>query len=272
MPFLCFSVHFCHSCGQCCIRSVFCFKQTCVYHCSLFISHRRERALQQGLTQWKQGSNPECCTCSDIETGILKANLKYYCKDKDEASEVFSVSHNPAIIIPLYANAEQVGNYSRACFTLLVLPDLGLKHNSVRIHIKYRAKPRRWALNKGLCCLSGQGLWRTMQERCHFRKLSGPWAVSFWRGRHMRSCVSTVCIQTMRWGCSLRDNSLSPGFVLSSGILRLFTWGILFFRTASSGSSPSSFSSLHIHKDQCSYTIESWILVIDFYPDHVWNR
>lgn len=213
MPFLCFSVHFCHSCGQCCIRSVFCFKQTCVFHCSLFISHRRERALQQGLTQWKQGSNPECCTCSDIETGILKANLKYYCKDKDEASEVFSVSHNPAIIIPLYANAEQVGNYSRACFTLLVLPDLGLKHNSVRIHIKYRAKPRRWALNKGLCCLSGQGLWRAMQERCHFRKLSGTWAVSFWRGRHMRSCVSTVCVQTRRWGCSLRDNSLSPGFV-----------------------------------------------------------
>lgn len=189
------------------------FKQTCVYHCSLFISHRRERTLQQGLTQWKQGSSPECCTCSDIEAGMLKANLEDYCKDKDEASDVLSVSHNPAIIITLYANAEQVGNYSWACFTLLVLPDLGLKHNSARIHIKYRAKPHRWALSKGLWWLWGQGLWRAMQERCHFGKLSGPRAVSFWRGRHMRSCVYTVCIQTRRWRCSLRDNSLSPGFV-----------------------------------------------------------
>lgn len=140
MPFcvtrdlLCLSVRFCHSHGQCCIRSVFCFKQTCAYQGGLFISQRRERSLQQGVTQRKWGSSPERCTCSDVEAGISKANLKDYCKDKGEASDVFSVSHNPAIIITPYANAEQVGNYSRACFTLLVLPDLRLKRNNARLH------------------------------------------------------------------------------------------------------------------------------------------
>lgn len=166
MPFcvmgdlLCPSAFFCHSHGQSCIGSVSCFKQTCAYRRGLFISQRRGTTLQQGVTQWKQGSSPKCCTCSDVQAQIQKGNL---CKDEDEASDVFSVSHNPAIIITPYANAEEVGNYSQACFTLLVLPDLRFKHNSARLHRKYRAKPHRQALSKGLCWLWGQGLGRALQ-------------------------------------------------------------------------------------------------------------
>lgn len=118
--------------------------------------------------------------------------------------QVCSVSHNPAIIIILYANAEEVCNYSRACFTFLVLPDLRLKCNSARLHRKYRAKPHRQAQSKGLCWLWGQGLGRALQERCRLRKLFEPWAVSFHRGRHTRSCASTVCFQKGRC-CSLRE-------------------------------------------------------------------
>lgn len=204
MPFcvmrdlLCLAVRFCHSHGQCCIRSVFCFQQTCAYCRGLFISWRRERSLQQGVIQWKWGSSPERRTCSDVQAGISKANLKDYCKDKDEASDVFSVSRNLAIIITLYANAEQVGNYSRACFKLLVLSDLRLKRNRARLHRNYRAKPHRRGLNRGLCWLWAQGLGRALQERYRFRKLSKPWAVFFCRGRCMRSCAFTTCIQTGR--------------------------------------------------------------------------
>lgn len=259
---LCPSVHFCHSHGQCCIRSVACFKQTCAYHRGLFICQMRETTLQQGVTWWKQGSSPKRCACSDIEARVWKGNLKDYCKDKDKASDVFPVSHNPAIIIFLYANAEEVGNYSQACFTLLVLPDLRLKRNSARLHRKYRAKPHSsQALSKGLCWPWGQGLGRALQERCWLRKLFEPWAVSLQTRRRMRSCTSTVCIQTGRWSCSLRERELTRSRIcqtlFSSDVLRLVTWGILFFRTVSWGSSSSSFSSLHIHKDWCGCTTES---------------
>lgn len=94
-----------------------------------------------------------------------KQILKGCCQDKDEASDAFADSHNPAIIITPDANVEQVGNYSRASFTLLVLPDLGLKRNSARLHRKYRAKPHRRALSKGLCWLWGQNLGRALQEK-----------------------------------------------------------------------------------------------------------
>lgn len=240
MPFcvmgdlLCPSALFCHSHGQSCIRSVSCFKQTCAYRRGLFISQRRGTTLQQGVTQWKQGSSPKCCTCSDVQARIRKANLS---KDEDEASDVFSVSHNPAIVITPYANAEEVGNYSQACFTLLGLPDLRFKHNSARLHRKYKAKPHRQALSKGLCWLWGQGLGRALQETCRLRKLFEPWAVSFWRGRRTRSCASTVCVQTRRRSCSLRERQLTKSRIcqtaLSGGVLRLVTWGILFFRTVS---------------------------------------
>lgn len=207
------------------------------------------------------GLSPKRCTCSNVESRIWKGNLKDYCKDKDEASGVFPVSHNPAIIISPYANAEEVGNYSQACFKLLVLPDLRLKCNSARLHRKYRAKPHRRGLSKVLCWLWGQCLGRALQERCWLRKLFEPWAVSFCWGRRTRGCASTVRIETGRWRCCLRERQLTKSRIcqtdLSSGILRLATWGILFFRTVSWGSSSSSFSSLHIHKDWCGCTFES---------------
>lgn len=67
-----------------------------------------------------------------------------------------------------------------------------------------------------------------------------------------------MCIQTVRWSCSLRQPTKHRicQTVLSGGILRLTTWEILFLRTVSWESSSSSFFSLHIYQDQSSWTFE----------------
>lgn len=208
---LCPSVCFCSFHRQCCIKS--CFEQT----------------LQQSVTQQKQASSLKCCTCSDVKARIWKGNLKDCCKDKDEASDVLHVSQSSASIITPYANAEEVGNYSQACFILPDLPELRLKCNSARLHRQYRAKTHRQTVRKGLCWIWRQSLGRELRERCWLRNsLSHGLHPS--TGEGIQEAVPLGCVFKLWDEAALWDNPLSTGFTK------------LFLVVASWGSSPRKFS------------------------------
>lgn len=197
-------------------------------------------------------------TRSDAEGWIWEGTLKDYCKDTDEASDVFSVSHNSASIITPYANGEEVGNYSQTCFILPVLPDLRLKCNSARLHRQYRAKTHRQTGSNGLCWIWGQGLGRQLQKCWLRNSLSRGLHLSRGEGIPQAAPLPYVFKQwdeAAHWNRQPTKCRICQT-VLSGGILRLVTWEILFLRTLSWGTSSSSFFSLHIHQDQSSWTIE----------------
>lgn len=152
---------------------------------------------------------------------------------------MFPVSHNPAIIIIPYDDEHQVGNYSLACFTLLVLPDLPLKCNSDSLHRKYRARSCRQALGKGLHWLLGKGPGMALEEMRHLREPLKLQAVS-WRASILEAALlprvfkqggeAALCEEDdSRQFTKPRCRERICQKILSSGVLRLVIWGILFF-------------------------------------------